>query len=148
MRSWIGRFIRPALRLGARSILLGNRSLDTGPVPLNWLNVSTEFLTVTTEKLQITAINVPVRFTATFVTDNLFSVSAVVCGNTAGDGAITTSLGGTSASTFMVPPNAYVWFVCSAGSAVTNRQVRVQNLAPPASNFDSFLVTLGAVPPP
>lgn len=147
MRSWIGRFLRPALRLGSPAILTGTRSLDIGPVPLDWPNVSAEDLTVTTAKLQFTSINVPVTFTATFTTTNGFTVNAVVAGNVAGDGAVTTPLGGTSASTFTIPPNAYVWFVCSSATPVTNRQVRVQNLTPSIVNFDSFLVTLGVVPP-
>lgn len=144
MRSWIGRFLRPALRLGSPAILTGTRSLDVGPFPMDWPNISTEDLTATTDKLQVTSINVPVTFTANAAVG--ITVNAVVNGSTSDVGAVSTPMG-TSATPFSVPPNSYVWFVCSAASAggVT---ITVRNSTAGNAVVDSIVVNLGVEPPP
>lgn len=144
MRSWIGRFIRPALRLGSPSILSGNRSLDIGPFPMDWPNISSEALTATTDRLQVTSINVPVTFTANAPTG--MTVIAKVNGSTSDTGAVSTSLG-VSQTPFTVPPNSFVWFVCSAATAVGGT-ITVRNSTAGSAVVDAIVVNLGVAPPP
>jgi len=144
MRSWIGRFIRPALRLGSPSMLTGNRSLDIGPFPMDWPNLTSESLTATTDRLQVTSINVPVTFTANAPAGML--VTAVVNGSTSDVGAVSTPMGA-GATPFTVLPNSYVWFLCTA-SVPTGGTITVRNSTAGSAVVDAIVVNLGSAPPP
>lgn len=144
MRSWIGRISRPALRLGVAAITRGNRSLDIGPFPMDWPNINSEALTATTDRLQVTSINVPVTFTANAPTG--MTVNAVVNGSTSDTGAVSTPMGA-SPTPFTVPPNSFVWFVCSAAAAAGGT-ITVRNSTAGSAVVDAIVVNLGTAPPP